>query len=173
MNWNELLGLIAHHRIGDLASIVGVAISIVGFVVTIANVVRSKTAAEQAEAAARDIRQRIATFNTVVDFSGAIAILEEVRRLHRRKEWLLLPDRYSAIRKILIALRSNAYHLSDEHQAAVQAALVNLRDIENQIEKAIEDSAAGPKSAKINFVISRDIDSLLTVLNEIKDQSGG
>lgn len=43
--------------IGDLASLAGVAISIVGFVVTVWNVRRSKSAAERAEAAANEARQ--------------------------------------------------------------------------------------------------------------------
>ena|SRR5271156_2587576 len=68
---------IANNHLGDLASLAGVAISIVGFVVAIWNIRRSKSAAERAEKAANDARQMIRVFEAVSDFSAAIAIMEE------------------------------------------------------------------------------------------------
>jgi hypothetical protein len=173
MTFYEVLSWSVENKIGDLAGLAGVAISLVGFVFTLIGVFKSKNAAQRAEEAAKSTRESIRLLDTVVDFSAAISILEDIKRLHRRNEWNLLPERYSAIRKILITLRSSGQPLSDAHSAAIQSALANLRDIEAQVERAVGNYAA-LKPAKFNSVISTDIDNLVTVLNELKvSRSGG
>ncbi len=162
-----MLAWIAIHRVGDLASVIGVVISVVGFIVTILGVFKSKSAAERAAKAADDTRDSIRLLDTVVDFSAAISILEEIKRMHRQRSWSLLPDRYASIRKLLISLRSSGETLTDAQSAIIQNALVNLRAIENQVERSLEN-ADGLKPAKFNALISDDVDNLLTVLNELK-----
>src|SRR6266849_960441 len=93
------------YHIGDLASIVGVAISVIGFIVTVWNVRRSKSAAERAEAAANEARSLVRGYQTIADFSAAIAIMEEIKRLHRTGQLDMLLDRYAALRKVLIGVR--------------------------------------------------------------------
>ncbi len=83
---------IAENHVGDLASLAGVAISIVGFVVTVWNVRRSESAAERAEAAANEARRAMRIYQTVSDLASAIAIMEEVMRLHRHGEINLILD---------------------------------------------------------------------------------
>jgi|SRR5580692_7667789 hypothetical protein len=96
---------IAENHIADLASIAGVVISITGFVVTVWNVRRSKSAAERAEAAADQTRRMIRGYETVFEFSAAIAIMEEIKRLHRVGQVDMLLDRYATLRKVLIGVR--------------------------------------------------------------------
>jgi hypothetical protein len=124
--WELTLKWIGDNRVGDLASIAGVAISIIGFVITVIGVCRSKDAAEQAKVAAEAARDSVRLLDTLVDFSAAISILEEIKRAHRHGHWPVLPDRYAAIRKILIVLRSSTRDLSDKHQAVIQNAFANL-----------------------------------------------
>jgi hypothetical protein len=102
-----LLSWIRQYGIADWASIVGIAISVVGFIFTLIGVSRSKRAAIQAAAAARAARDEIRLLDTIVDFSAAITTLEEIKRLHRQNDaWQILPDRYATIRKMLIQLRN-------------------------------------------------------------------
>ena len=72
-----------HTRAGDLASIAGLVIALVGFAITIWNVLASKKAAQRAEQAALDARRAIGFFDAVTELSAAISVLEEIRRLHR------------------------------------------------------------------------------------------
>ncbi len=114
--------------IGDLASLAGVAISIIGFIVTVWNVRRSKSAAERAEAAADAARQAMRSYQTLSDFSAAVAMMEEIRRLHRVEQPNLYQflERYSAARTALIGVRKLSPALSDGMQTQIQSAIMTL-----------------------------------------------
>jgi hypothetical protein len=171
MNWAgqyaAFLSWMEANRIGDLSGIAGISISLIGFTVTVIGMLRSKSAAERAEKAARETRDAIRLLDTVVDFSTAISTLEEIKRLHRQANWALLPDRYASIRKVLVILRSSNLMLTDPQQTVVQEALANLYSIETTVERALAGQTL-PKTPKINAIISSDIDRLLTVLAELK-----
>ena len=62
-----VLSWIAENHVGDLASIAGVAISVIGFLATLWNVRRSKSAAERAELAASEARSAMRGYQTVSD----------------------------------------------------------------------------------------------------------
>ena len=170
--WQSFLEWMVTNHIGDLSGVVGILISIVGFVVTLIGVMKSKTAAQRAEVAAQATRDSIQLLNTVGDFSSAISALEEIKRLHRTAEWALLPDRYAALRKILVVLRNTNMVLSGEQQASLQNALTNLYAVETAVERALEGRVA-IKAAKFNVVLSRDIDALLAALVELQNTHSG
>ncbi len=168
----QFLAWIEANRIGDLASIAGVVISIIGFAITIIGVLRSKSAAERAEQAAKATRDTIRLLDTVVDFTAAIGALEEIKRLHRNANWPLLPERYASIRRLLITVRTTNVDLTANQRDAIQLALGNIAVIENSVEKALANPV-GLNVAKFNASISNDIDNLLTVLTELKVAKAG
>lgn len=157
---------IAENRIGDLASIAGVLISVVGFVFTVYNVRRSRKAAELASEAAQSVKNSIQTFETVGDLSTVIGMLEEVKRSHRNNQWALLPDSYATLRKTLIKIRKSR-DLSDVHATVLQDAIANLSEMEKAVEKALPNV---PKDAhtRFNALLSENIDELAGVLAELK-----
>jgi hypothetical protein len=161
-----LVDWIRSNGIGDVASIVGVIISICGFIYTFIVVDQSKKAAEAA-------RDQIRQFESIVDFSAAIATLEEIKRLHRQGNALsILPDRYAAIRKLLIQLRGSGISISDEQKSVIQNALANLVEMEKQVEKALAEQTQ-LRTSKLNSIISADVDGLLTLLSALKSQPTG
>jgi hypothetical protein len=127
-----------------------------------------------AQEAAQSARDSIRLFDAITNFSTAISILEEIRRTHRQNDptgLAALPDRYASIRKHLILLRASPMALDDDQHAAIQNALVNLADIEKRVERAL--AAKNPiNPARINGIISGDIDNLLTVLTKLKVDQG-
>jgi hypothetical protein len=156
------------------SDVFGLLIAIVGFTATLYGVFRSKRAALLAQEAAQSARDSIRLFDAITNFSTAISILEEIRRTHRQNDpagLAALPDRYASIRKHLILLRASPMALDDDQHAAIQNALVNLADIEKRVEKAL--AAKNPiNPARINGIISADIDNLLTVLTNLKVDQG-
>jgi len=112
--WSTFLLWLRDNQIGDLTGVVGLVLSLFGFAATLIGVSRSKTAAERAEQAARSTRESIRHFETVVDFSGVIAMLEDIKRGHRQEQWPQLLDRYAAIRKVLVTLKATNVDLSAE-----------------------------------------------------------
>jgi hypothetical protein len=159
--------LIVDNHVGDVAGVLALLISIVGFIATLWNVWRSRSAADRAAAAAEQTRRLIGRFQIVADLSAAVAIMEELRRLHRAGNLDILPDRYAALRKILINVRGTTSSLSDRHQAALQTALTTLRSIESQIERC-RTKGLSPDFVKINQLISRDVDDLHPILIELQ-----
>lgn len=173
--WQSFLLWLETNRIGDISGVLGIVISVGGFGLTLWNVLRSKKAAESAEKAAQSTRDALAAFDTTVDFTSAIAILEEIKRAHREKNWIVLPDRYAAIRKLLITLRSSGAPLSEPSLLAIQGSLVNLKAIEDAVEKYLQNGATDKtklNGAKYNSVLSDDIDRLVEMLASLKASQG-
>jgi hypothetical protein len=165
--YSQFLGWMEANRVGDLASVAGVAISLIGFTVTVIGVARSKNAAQKAEQAANSARETVRLMDTVVDFTAAVTALDEIKRLHRTSNWVLLLDRYSTIRRLLVIARTNNSRLTSSQQEAIQSALANLIVLENTLERALANGAT-PNTAKLNASISVNIDNLLAALTEIK-----
>ncbi|WP_155931316.1 MULTISPECIES: hypothetical protein [Methylosinus] len=166
MGNDSIIGWIGENHVGDLASIAGVGISVIGFMVTVYDVRRSRKAAELAQQAAQDAKNSIQIFETVVDLSAAIQMLEEVKRAHRNRQWEALPDRYANLRKTLISIRRSS-DLSDEHASVFQAAIANLRDMEQAVEKSLPNMPQGSHH-RFNELLSKDVDELAGVLAELK-----
>ena len=171
--WQRFLDLIVAYKLGDLASIVGVAISIVGFVLTVWGVLKSRKAAERAEAAATAARDSIRIFDTTVDFASAITTLEELRRAHRAGQWPILPDRYAAVRKLLINVRASNPGLSEQQNKVIQQSLANLAVLEQTVERGLVAKSDPANPAKLNQILSQDIDELVAIFAELKMKNTG
>jgi hypothetical protein len=143
-------------------------LSVLGFTVTIWGVLRSKKAAEAAATSANQTQERLRNLDTVMDFSSAITIMEEIKRHHRGNNWHILPDRYSTLRGKLISIKSDNAVL-EKHKTAIQNAISQFSDMERNVEKSLQDSSQ-LKIAKLNDIVSVQIDSLNEVLSEIKSQ---
>lgn len=159
------------YHIGDLASVSGVAISIVGFLVTVWNVRRSKSAAERAEGAANDARRMIRDYETLADFSAAIAIMEEIKRLHRVGQADPLLDRYAALRKVLTEVRKMSPSVNEAMDQTIQSAITTLAAMEDQVERS-RASGASPDFVRLNRALSREIDELHAVFVDMKLADG-
>ncbi len=103
---------------GDLTSVVGLLLSLVGFAVTIVQVRRAKSAAEQARQAA------------IADLSSAMAVMDEIKRLQRNGIWPLLPDRYSELRRRLIAIRQSHAQLTEEQRESLSVTIDRFAELE-------------------------------------------
>jgi hypothetical protein len=142
-----------------IASIVGVAVSVVGFVVTIVGVWRSRSAAEQAKAAARETRESILKLEIIQDFTAVTTIMEEIKRLHRASAWAVLPDRYTALRKLLGAILAANPDAPDEHIALLVGSITQFRIMENTVERALAENVH-PDTANLNKIVSQKLDKI-------------
>lgn len=163
---------LAENNIGDVASILGVIIAIIGFAVIIINVWRSKKTVQQATQTILKVREDMLRANTVAEFSSALTSMEELKKLHRQKAWELLPERYSALRKSLISIRGANPNLRDIHKAALQSAIQHFSGLEKQVEESLTTNGEPPNVAKINSIVSRQINRLQEVLVEIRNEIG-
>src|SRR5215470_5972159 len=133
---------------------------------------RSKKAAEMAQEEVRSVKQAIARSSTIADFSAAVTTMNEIKRLHRVEAWAILPDRYAALRSMLISIRSMNPDLQVEYRTAIQNALQQFSDIEKIVERALASNKPPTNRARLNGIVSVQVDRLIEILEEIKRDIG-
>ena len=163
-----LTSWIVTKHLGDWASVLGVLIALVGFGITIYNVVRSRKSSDRAETAANQALQSVRYIDTVQNLSKAISIMEEIQRLNRAKEWKVLLDRHLNFRSILIEVKGAADSLGDGHLASIQSGILQSRLISHKIESALGKDAEPKDVALMNRVLSEQTEKLGAILVDIK-----
>ncbi len=156
---------------GNVVNLIGLVITIAGFVVTIINVRKSKTAAEQAREATLKVREDIQRIDMVSDLSKALTIMEEIRRLHRERTWIILPDRYSELKRLLISIKATNINLSAQQKVTIQATIQHFTTIASEIEKALLEKKE-PNIPKLNTIIAKQVDELGEILVEVGKNIG-
>jgi Co/Zn/Cd efflux system component len=156
----------------DLAGTWADVAGLVGFVVTIIAALAAKSAAEAAKSAAENMREKIRLFDTVVDTQAVISALEDVKKLHRLRDWNALPEKYASIRRQLIMLREGGASLNDEQLKTIQNAVTNLSEMERQLDRSLARNAQPQGSDKLNPLISDDSDALVALLQSLKQRGG-
>jgi hypothetical protein len=140
--------------------------------VTIFNVLRSKSAARQAGQTALKIREDIKRMDTIAEISAAMVAIDEIKRLQRQEAWKILPDRYSALRRLLISIKNSNLDLPDKYKRGLQNTIQHTKDIEEQIDEKINENQKPSNTARLNAIISSQADTLQEILAEIKNKIG-
>ncbi|MCK2165158.1 hypothetical protein [Thalassospira xiamenensis] len=153
-----------------MASLAGVLISVIGFGATLINLAKTSSAAKRAELAATKTQKSIRLFDTVADASKAVSMLEEAKRLNRAKEWKVLLDRLSDIKKILVAINIENSLLNDLQTRKIQSSVTQLATMEHVLEKAISESVDPDDPLQIARTISKQIEKVYAVLIELKQE---
>ena len=137
---------------GNFASVAGLLVSLLGFWLTIWGVAKAKGAAERAADAAKQAKEKILKQGTLANFSSAIAVIEEIVRLHRKKEWEVALDRHSELRRILVELKGDGGGLTTEQQTVIQGSVEQFKTIEGVIEKHLSAGKAEPRIDRLNEI---------------------
>jgi hypothetical protein len=98
--------------------------------------------------------------------------MNEIKRLHRVEAWAILPDRYAALRNMLISIRSMNPSLREEYRIAIQNALQQFSDIEKAVERSLVSNKQLNR-ARLNAIVTTQVDKLIEILEEIKRDIGG
>jgi len=159
------------YKLAKLASILGVVLTLFGFGFTLYGLSKSKSAAERASAAAQETKKAILTTQTISNFASVVSVMEEVKRLHRAEAWEIVPDRYSYLRKTLLSIINTHDDLSDEHKRQLRSAVAQFRELEASVERYLSKRKTAPDSAKLNKIVTDQIDRLEEVLNMIKSKA--
>jgi len=128
----------------------------------------AKNAAEQARDAARQVKDRIATLDTLADVSAALAIMEEIKRLQRAGAWPTALDRYSALRRHLNRVAEMSPGLTDAQRKELAGSIYEFRRIEKKVDRGVASGVKGLNLANLNDVVSREIDRMERVMIAIK-----
>jgi hypothetical protein len=155
-------------KIANVSELVGLAVAIIGFWLTIRAARKARSAAESAKTAAEGARSNLLRVDSIAEVSGVITGLQDVKRLHRSGSWDGMPERYAIQRRMLIGVRSGNPSLTNSQKATLQSAISQLSLMERQIEEHLANPADPPDIAKLNGAVSKQADSLTQLLTELK-----
>ncbi len=155
---------------GNIASVAGFFLSLVGFGWTVWLARQARSAAQEAQRAASEAREAIARSQVIADVAEALAIMEEIKRLHRAAAWPLLLERYSTLRRMLVAVRSAHPELSDEHKSAIQSVIKTLADLEHLVDLTPSLEREQLNLAEFNSFVSAHLDLLTDLLVRVKQE---
>ena len=108
--------------------------------------------------------------NAIQGLNDVMRALEDIRRLHRLQAWSALPDRYTSLRRDLIAIRGRTPNLTEDQRSNIQGAIQQLSNIERQVENAMAGGADVPSVNRINDIVSRQIDRLAVLLVDLQSE---
>src|SRR5579863_6741263 len=110
--------------------------TVLGFAVTLWVLARTQSAAEAAKKAAEATKAQLSRVHTISEFSSAITIMDEIKRLHRARAWELVPDRYAVLCRLLVSIQTLNPDLTDGQRTVLSGAIVQFRTMESKVEGA-------------------------------------
>ena len=149
---------------GDLASAVGLAVSIIGFWYAIWLARQARTAAEQARDAAEGARERIFSLDTIKELTTARMALSEIIRLQRLNTpnvpWDIVLERYESARDSLVRC-AEGLGVPDAQRQSIGEAIALLSIMIVDIEQAcIEEDPGRLNTVRFNHRLSTQRDEL-------------
>lgn len=153
---------------GNIASIIGLLIALLGFSLTLYNVHKARWTAQKAYDTALEVKEDFNRIDTITQLSSAIAIMDEIKRLHRQKAWEILLDRYSSLRKKLITIKKTFPELSEDYEKKITNAIIHFSTIENYVDKAVCGQSEPENIHRTNKIVTKQIDIIHEILEDIK-----
>ncbi len=99
----------------------------------------------------------------------AIAIMDEIKRLHRANAWEIVPDRYSALRRLLVSVQNLNPDLTPEQRTILGGTIVQFRTMENKVENARAANRDDDLDfAGLNKIVTKQLDDVEKVMLSIR-----
>lgn len=157
-----MYGLLELDWFSDKAGLIGLALSVIGFIIT-------GRASLQAKRAAEDMRSKLLHFDSVVGIQTIIEKLDHIKQLHRKGAWDYLPDHYSRLLRLLFDVRSGQPNLTPEQNTVLQRAVVTTRRLEEvSVNSHLEPHS--PDAKKVNRQITAQMVDLSELLSQLKTE---
>jgi hypothetical protein len=133
---------------------------------------QAKTAATAATEAVSHVRFRVEQTNTVSDLKSIINGLKELKNLQRSDIRSDLPNRYNDVRLMTLALDTATQVLTDEHRETLLSVTAQFSILEDQAERHIAGYLQRLNRAKMNKIVSEQMDKLTKILAEVESKIG-
>lgn len=157
MDWSDL-----KNHYGDIASVVGLVVSMLGFSFTLWQVRKSRTAAERAQMIAHEAIDRVSSRLLFTQIATAVRLVQEVRSFCRASDWPRAVDRCEQLGIVLAGVVDDA-KLKGEERAAVSSAM----DYLSLIVRHIEAIGQGKKLALVPPRMMETLDRIVVLLSRI------
>jgi hypothetical protein len=99
-----------------------------------------------------------------------LAIIEEIKRLHRVRAWEISLDRYSVVRRLLGSVQESSPSVSEEQRTVLAGAIEQFRVMEQTVERARSRNTQDDLDlARLNKMASKVLDQLNGVMISIRE----
>ena len=148
---------------GDIATVVGIIVSLGGLSWAIKEARGARSASEAAKSAASETKDQIAHHLQAVDLERAIGLIERIKTLHDNDRWEASREHYQTLRAML----SDVIIRCPEDQSAVREKLATARtivgDMENFVRRRVSRDIPDRDRSRLNEslnVIQSDLEEL-------------
>jgi hypothetical protein len=147
---------------GNIASVVGLVVSVLGFSFTLWQVKKSRTAAERAQVIAREAIDRVSSRLFFTQIATAVRHVQEVLSFCRALDWHRAIDRCEQLRIVLAGAVDDS-RLQGDERGGVTAAIDDLL----LIMRHLEGIGQGKKSAMVPPRMMETLDKIVISLTRI------
>ena len=153
---------------GDIATLVGIAVSLGGLSWAIIEASGARTASEAAEEAAKDASNQIAHRLQTVDLQRAIGLIERIKTLHANDRWEASVELYQSLRAML----SDVIARSPEDKVDVREKLATARAIVRTMEDSVRDRDNGAISKRERSRFNGTLNEIQSNLEDLASSVG-
>jgi hypothetical protein len=159
MDESSLVETIARTFHTALVGWLGAYISALGLMVSIYAAIKARTAAQ----AASQARDELHKFDAVVALSDIVRRMDDLKAFHRQGITSGLPERYSAVRLLLVDIKRRTPGLSTAQRDHIQLAVQFLHEMESHVDKR-----STVPDARSNGILNTHTDRLVDLLNQLR-----
>ena len=145
-------------NVGNVASVLGLVITILGVIISylaFRRAGKARDAAAAAEIASKETRAAMTRSLTTVDLERAIALVQRLKELHRANQWVTSLEHYQPLRVMLSEIRSRHPALTPELQRMLETAILDVTEMENTLVAALRESVAITAAAEFDRTLNR------------------
>lgn len=147
---------------GDRASVLGTALTLVGFILTFWQVIRTRKAAEQARQIAQEALDRVSAGLLLGQVSSGLRFATELSGACRLEQWERAIDRCEQLR-LLLASIVESMTLGSEESGYITAVMSDLKSILRRL----EEIGRGEKSSPLPARMRNAVDELIVFLGRL------
>ena len=153
---------------GDVATVVGIAVSLVGLGWAIKEARGARSASEAAESAASETRDQIARHLQAVDLQRAIGLIERIKALHDNARWEASREHYQTLRAML----SDVIARCPGNQVGVREKLATARALIAQMENFVRGRGSRVISERDRSRLNQNLNDIQSDLEELASSVG-
>ena len=148
---------------GDIATIIGIVVSLIGLAWAIREARGARSASEAAEAAASDTRKQIAQHLQALDLQRAIGLTERIKTLHDNERWEASREHYQTLRAMLSDVIARCPEIYTDIREKLATARTNVREMDNLVRRRGSQPISDRDRSRFNLTLN-DIQSDLEEL---------
>ena len=153
---------------GDVATAVGIMVSLVGLGWAIKEARGARSASEAAEAAASETRDQLARHLQAVDLQRAIGLIERIKTLHDNGRWEGSREHYQTLREMLSDIIARCPEGQRDIRGKLATARTIIGDMDNLVRRRGLDAMPNPQRSRLN----QNLNDIQSDLEELASNIG-